>query len=316
MKSEKQVRAQTGSGCRTTWSEASEIGAPDDCPCWKHSVDLKLIFSSVSGSPSVETLQSVSTNRQSGSHHKESALVSPGNVQQRAHVTASTPQTTQPASWLSPIIRLATDTARGSGKYGLHDIVMVMSKWQESKQAFVWTLVEGEARPILLYNQSKRGVYVIFPNSYHISIHTDGRSHIRSGHEISKKIREMPFTLPPLAAIESHFLQAIHLATPPHTEDSHRGGIAQPPPDSAAIFLDPAAFPWGTQPMIESAVYIAAKREELHAWLQMSLVQRPNMDLLQMREYPLDDHKKFLGVFLYRVRYLRTAEGFDNDEFR
>jgi hypothetical protein len=44
-------------------------------------------------------------------------------------------------------------------------------------------------------------------------------------------------------------------------------------------------------------------QEEVDAWAQRSLLQRPAMDLLLFRRYELEDQGKCLGVFLYRMNH-------------
>ena len=70
--------------------------------------------------------------------------------------------------------------------------------------------------------------------------------------------------------------------------------------ESKAILLNPTEFPLGARPVLEYGVFAPNRREQMIASLRLGLLERPQMDLLARREYPLDDHDKILVVSLYR----------------
>lgn len=176
-----------------------------------------------------------------------------------------------------------------------------MSRWEHRHQPYVYTTCEGTNRWLIAFNQSGGGVYVR-GGGYHLSLHTNGRCHIRQEESGVDPIPQLPFEIGPLSAIQSRFIGGQWLSLHPAAVSKFGRPLGQVD-NTKAMYLDPADFGPGQQPVIEYWVYAASQQEEVDAWSRRSLLQRPRMDHLLFRRYDLEDQGKCLGVFLYRMSH-------------
>src|ERR1700722_20358131 len=114
--------------------------------------------------------------------------------------------------------------------------VLSMAKWMYENDAFIWTDLDGDAYQLILFNQSRTGVYVVY-SDFHQSFHRDGNCHSRPA-KGAEYLAEVPYKLPPLAQIQTHLLGSHWFSTNPDAVRSFGRRIPHPSPTSGALFIN------------------------------------------------------------------------------
>lgn len=174
--------------------------------------------------------------------------------------------------------------------------------WQRQNDAFVWTDLDGTPYRLLSFNQSATGVYIVYPDA-HYSFHRDGNCHTRSAEHVSEPLPEMPYRIQPLAEVEMRLLGSHWFSVNRDSFRTYGEKILRPPATSRSLRIDRSDFGPLTQPFLDVFLYKTSRRDEVIDWVRRRTWHNPTTQWLDVREYPIDDHHKILGVFLHRLDY-------------